>query len=486
MRSPHYAFLFLGLLPLALHAQTEVEPNDLVTQANFWPENTTVSGTSCLVLGGTLDEDWYMLIPSEEGKITVSVIASNNTAGFYGIGLQFFQEDGTSLMWNTSAISNPVPVTSEISTYCFPNDTIYLKAAVGLDHCEYYTISYTITPPAFADDAEDNDDLANAAPLAENTWTEGRIVFTNDDGDDYYSVVLPQSGRYTQTIEATYQTDGNQNGGMNAQLLDVNGALAANLGAQLGANTVLTTVNEVVCAGPGTYYVHIAWGGNGCGIAYRLKWELEPTVFANDVEPNNTAQQAIVMTPDVPQEGFLWDVDWYKLYKPYSGDLQLTVRSAFMATSTGDMVVQVFNTAQQLIYNGSAPPGQNNVPSTTLITVAAAAPDSFYVQVFNNSLDCGSYELSNASTYVGIRDEMVASPISVMPNPSSDVFLFRFSKPMQTLQVRDMQGRAVVDVRLHGLASYTWDARNMPAGTYVVQITDATGSASMVRLVRTP
>jgi hypothetical protein len=73
----------------------------------------------------------------------------------------------------------------------------------------------------------------------------------------------------------------------------------------------------------------MAWSGNGCGIAYRLKWELQPTIFVNDPEPNNTASVAIPLLPDVPQEGFLGDPDWYKLFKPYSGDLQLTVRGAF-------------------------------------------------------------------------------------------------------------------------------------------------------------
>lgn len=487
MRPSHYAFAILGLLPCALQAQTEVEPNDNITQANFWPENTPVSGTSCYTLGGTLDQDWYMLVPSEEGKITVTATASNNTTGFYGVAMQFYQPDGTTLMWNTGVTSNPTPVTSEISTYCFPNDTIYLNVYVGLDHCEYYTMSYIMTPPAFADDAEDNDDLSSAIPLTQNTWTEGRLYFAFDDGDDYYSVVLPQSGRYVQTVEATYQSDGGMNGGINAQLLDINGNLAANLGAQLGADTILTTVNEVVCAGPGTYYVHMAWSGNGCGIAYRLKWELQPTIFGNDPEPNNTASVAIPVLPDVPQEGFLGDPDWYKLFKPYSGDLQLTVRGAFMATSTGNMVVQVFNNAQQLIYNGSATPGQNNAPSTTLITVPASIPDSFYVQVFNNSLDCASYELSYASEYVGIEEQTGMHAMTIVPNPSPDRFIFQSQvQGLSRIQITDVEGRLLMDQKLNGDSYFTWDASDLHAGTYIARILTLNGTTSSSRLVRIP
>jgi hypothetical protein len=69
-------------------------------------------------------------------------------------------------------------------------------------------MSYIMTPPAFADDAEDNDDLASAIPLAQNTWTEGRLYFAFDDGDDYYSVVLPQSGRYVQTSKLLIRATG--------------------------------------------------------------------------------------------------------------------------------------------------------------------------------------------------------------------------------------------------------------------------------------
>ena len=72
--------MLLSLLPLALQAQNEVEPNDDYTEANVWTEGVPITRTSCLALGGTNDIDWYRIIPSEQGMITVDATVSNNTA----------------------------------------------------------------------------------------------------------------------------------------------------------------------------------------------------------------------------------------------------------------------------------------------------------------------------------------------------------------------------------------------------------------------
>ncbi|MFZ1687362.1 MAG: hypothetical protein WAU70_08070 [Flavobacteriales bacterium] len=488
MRSCYPASILLGILPFTLQAQNEVEPNDLYTQANFWPENTAITGTSCLVLGGTLDVDWYMIVPSEQGMITVTATVSNNTAGFYGISIQFFQQDGTTLYWNTSAVSNPVPYTSQTVRYCTGTDTLYVAVATGLDHCEYYTLSYAVTPPAFANDAEDNDDLANATPLAPSTWTEGRLEFAFDDGVDWYSILPPQVGRYELTVEASYQTDGTAVGGINTQLFDANGNLAANQGAQVGANTVITTENTVSCLGDVPYYLLIGSNSSVCGVAYRFKWELVPTVFGNDTEPNNTAPLANYFPPDVPQPGVPGDTDWWKLYKPYNGDLQLNVRAAFIDAGNGDFTVQVFNTAMQLLSNGGITPGQNNVPSSLLVTVPATVPDSFYIQVYNNSFDCGSYELSYASQYVGIHPQDERSGIvTVHPNPSNDAFTFRCNDArIASIMITDVEGRPVTEQEVNGLGSFMWDATGVRAGSYLARMTTVDGSTSVVRLVRTP
>ena len=487
MRPINYAVVLIGFIPFALQAQTETEPNDTMTQANFWPENTELSGTSCFA-GGEIDVDWYVLVPSEEGILTVTAVASNNTSGIYGIALQFFAKDGVSLFWNTSAPSGPDPLTTQISAYCVPNDTLFLKTFVLLDHCEYYTISYAITPPAFADDVEDNDDLSQATPLAPDTWTEGRVQFAYDDGVDYYSMEVPESGRYTLTVEATYQTTGIEVNGLGTELQDANGNLMANWTAQVGANTVLTTTNSVSCVGAGTVNLKV-WFGSffGCGIAYRFKWELDPTVFNDDPEPNNTASQANYFPPDVSRPGVAGDQDWWKLYKSYTGDLQLTVRAAFIGAGTGNFTVQVFNPAQQLLYNGNVDPGQNNVPTSYLITVPSAGPDSFYVDIYSNSFDCGSYELSYSSLFDGVG-EQVGQPgvVIVLSDPSRDVFTFQWNgTPVAWLSISDMQGRVVAESEINGTSTFTWDATPMAAGSYLARITTSDGSNSIVRLIRT-
>jgi hypothetical protein len=119
--------------------------------------------------------------------------------------------------------------------------------------------------------------------------------------------------------------------------------------------------------------------------------------------------------------------------------------------------------------------------------VGASVPDTFYVQVYNNSFDCGSYELSYADHYVGIAEQEPVSPILVQPNPSADGFVFRSNgRSASAITITDMAGRVVEDRKLNGVVQFDWNASTASPGSYVARIVLVDGSNTTLRLIRTP
>ncbi len=192
--------------------------------------------------------------------------------------------------------------------YCRAKDTVSFR--INANGCFGYRLRYEVLPPPYAADVEPNNTRQTAKPIAHQVALDGRIGYVTGlnqrDVDDYFVAVLPDDGTVRATIEYlntsndagsdvamyTYDEVGNQIG------------LVSTPNVPLGAPRLDTML--VYCRAKDTLTFRI--NANGC-FGYRLKYELIPSPYASDQEPNNTRLTATPISLATPLEGRVGYVD---------------------------------------------------------------------------------------------------------------------------------------------------------------------------------
>ena len=193
--------LFMCIAPQTVLALTDTETNNAFAQAQVVTMGDTITGEIT-----TDDVDVYSFTLAESGRVKLDV-----TACMEWHSLVLFDKNGTQLFdserneWNSlvGSVTKIHELDLDKGTYYFlingdeRYNEKYYAHATGT-----YTIQISFTSAA-ATETEDNDSVAQANALALGSSVNGQIAL--NDADDFYSVVLDESGRLTLEVTAYMQ-----------------------------------------------------------------------------------------------------------------------------------------------------------------------------------------------------------------------------------------------------------------------------------------
>jgi hypothetical protein len=283
---------------------SDAEPNDDIDHAQPLLLNSSCTGRLNYLKYDAGDEgvydrvDWYKVVTTESGKLTVQGVAKN-TLRFNNF--QLYDGDKVTRLnygsWGAEAltsVSNLLP-----GTYY-----IYVPHYDGYGS---YTLTTTFTKAALIDDTEPNDtqDKAQAILLADTVYA--RIGYTNagyTDKVDWYRFSIPEDGnvRIRFLAEPTLQLN-------NPSLCTENNVNRK--GSPQWGSDFLFAIDGLA---KGEYWLCVPqYSGYG---AYRFIVNVEPYRYANDREPNNSFKQAVKIESGQTLTGHLgqyrvdWDEEW--------------------------------------------------------------------------------------------------------------------------------------------------------------------------------
>ncbi len=380
MQQKFLLLFFVSVLICGQYAFAESEPNNDRNSANTLMLNGSDNGS----LSPAGDQDWWKLITTNDGKISISLTPP---AG-QNVWIYLFDNDGTTLLNSTYSTA-----TFTLNKDGLAAGTYYIRVN-GYYGTETgaYSISNTLTSPTQANDVEQNGTKAQAKVLPVNATKTGHINYyynTQKDSADWYKITTTSDGRIRLTM-----TSGN---GQNvwAELFD-------NDGVTLLAGSYTTGTSFVVnkdALSAGTYYVRVRTYYGSEWAPYTLSDSVFYATESNDVEPNSTAAQALTLPLNGSKQGHVNyyynnqkdGEDWYKITTTADGRLQLN-----MASGNGQNVwAELFDTDGSTYITGSYTTGNG-----TVVDIDGLKQGAYYVRVRTYyTSEWAPYTLSNTCTF---------------------------------------------------------------------------------------
>ena len=313
-------------------AEADPEPNDEWLAATPLRQGPAVTGQLGYDYNNTKDvKDWYKLNVPEEGKITL--IISSETTLTLGYGeICVPNADGTSTIRRNGQWLD------------YPGDTLtfVLNNAAAGDYYLFlpqrggygtYSLQYTFTPCAMANDAASNYTWDTAATIEAGTTKEARLGYDYSQSlndHDWFRLDVPEEGAIQLTIcsEKTLTL-----GYAEIQVPKADGtALIRRAGQWLDhpGDTLTFTLSN---AAAGAYYLYMPLRGGYGG--YTVKYDFIPCALANDAADNGTWDTAATIEPSTTKDARLGydyskslnDHDWFRLNVPEEGIIKLTIAS---------------------------------------------------------------------------------------------------------------------------------------------------------------
>ena len=390
-------------MPLGASAQSENEPNDNTGQANPLTLGTArtgdIGGAPCA--SGSSD-DFYVVTLPNDCAISITNDVSATAAGTIRV---YAYNSGGGLIFSDdfSTGAGGAANSSTATRTCMGAGTYYFQLQRLTGDCYSYSFTVTTTAPIYANDLEPNNSIGNADAnpvLAANTPTDGRLNFSyqGSDNNDYYRIQTSGDGDVTFTLSAENVAGGT----VRAYIYNGGGGQINSFDAAVGANSIpVNTTATFNCYGQGTYYV-LLQSIVGCGISYQLSYSLTPTVFANDIEANNTLATALALGHNSYSEGHLNfsqygdNNDYYALTTPVEGTI--TVQMIAENAGGGTVRVYLFEGSGGQINSFDAPAGANHDDDTTSASFDCYGQGNYYILVQSIG-GCGiSYKLKYLST----------------------------------------------------------------------------------------
>jgi hypothetical protein len=249
----------------------DVEDNDSPAQAIVWAENSWTSGTVNYSYHDD-DADWYRIDLPQDGYLTVEIEGANQVMGTYAgeVALMDAGQDTLSdIAFNIGQVfvSGDTGFTT-LTHPCLGADTYYMRmksASCGTS----YRIRWDVIPAPGANDAENNDELAEALTLLPGVLAEGHLDFgTADDNSDWYRFHVYGTADAAVTVTASHQ-DGAGSYYLPIDLVDQGGTLINTQNYTFFGNWV--PVPQTISWGTltdGDYYIHLV--SPACGTSYGL------------------------------------------------------------------------------------------------------------------------------------------------------------------------------------------------------------------------
>ena len=389
MKSRILLIFFISFFTLLSgHAQTsETEPNNTKAQANV----IAISATGTGHINPAGDNDWWQITTTSDGELTISVSDfSSDYTNFY-----LYDNNGTTVLNNGTVGSN---TTNVFSTDGLAAGTYYIEfTGYYATDTSTYSFTTTFTPPPVANDAEPDSTRALALTLPLDGSVTGHIGYyynNHRDSSDWYKVTTNSDGLLRLNITTEPST---LSAYINYYLYDNDGVtlLSSNT---TGSNTTNSYSIDGLAAG--TYYVKMSQYNVNDYVSYKLADSLFAPPVANDIEPDSTRAQALILPLDGGVTGHIGyyynnhrdSSDWYKVTTNSDGLLRLNITTEPSTLSAYINYYLYDNDGVTLLSSNTT--GSNTTNSYSIDGLAAG---TYYVKMSQyNVNDYVSYKLADS------------------------------------------------------------------------------------------
>ncbi|WKZ65772.1 MAG: T9SS type A sorting domain-containing protein [Flavobacteriales bacterium] len=372
----------------------DIEPNNNAAQADANPLLAPAAITEGHVNFSHYGDnaDFYRIETPVNGTLSITTTSEAVAAGNIRIDIY----NGSVVQTNfylTPVGTDGTPATHTQSYNCYGAGVYYLRVISNAPCGVSYQLSYSVTPPLFANDLEDNDNFsqADANPiLPHGSITEGHLNFSHyGDNFDFYRIQTPTNG----TLNITTNSEAFAAGDLRIDVYNGTGSQTDWYLTPIGTGgTPASHTRSFSCYGAGDYYVRVFSNGP-CGVSYQLSYTVTAPVFGNDMEPNNSLPSAVVFNPDSSQaEGHLNfanygdNNDFYKIVLPAAGSIAFGLLAE--AATAGSLRVDLYNSGGGQVTWTTFPIGGDHVPTNSAVNFVGLPAGIYYLRAISAN-SCG-------------------------------------------------------------------------------------------------
>lgn len=281
------------------------------------------------------DPDFYSFTTTSPQ--TFAAFTATSEIAFGDVDLAILDADGETVLAETTGPQTPVTVGALIAE----PGTYFVRATLAGGENTAYDLTLNLTePPACEDVNEPNDDINTPTTVGINDLIEDATAC--NDEQDVYEILIEEP--FTQTNFAIFFTD--NFGDINAELLDSDGETVLFEANSVGANETFDFFFE----NTGAYFLRV-FLADGLNTPYTLATNSEVRVNCeDDFEPNNTPEEATLITPGVyPGLTACDDPNMQDFFTFTLTETSTVSLDIFFNDANGDLGLQLRDADQQVI-----------------------------------------------------------------------------------------------------------------------------------------
>ncbi|HMI08670.1 MAG TPA: T9SS type A sorting domain-containing protein, partial [Flavobacterium sp.] len=265
------------------------------------------------------------------------------------------------------------------------------------------------------------------------------LVYTGGTGSLNYVAANDDGCGTTVQSYLTFNSDG-----LSTYFITVEGY---NLGST-GSFTMEVTCAEVI---------EPAVANQTCALA--LAVPVDGTVTESD----NSFGDVSVVQPSCDPFGSVQDV-WFSFVAPVSGSIDCTVTNLTMTSMNFNVYTGSCDalTAVGTCYSNQTAPVTESLTGLT-------AGQTYYVQVWSNAAEQGTFTLKVKDSTLGINN-FESSDFAYYPNPVKDVLNLSYKTNISSVAIFNLLGQQVVSKAVNANETQI-DMSHLPSGTYMVKVT---------------
>ena len=346
-----------------------------------------------------------------------------------------------------------------------------------------YNIDFNYYDTIYGSDIEPNNTKDTAIAMSENTSYEG-WGFSYDDGamTDYYKIKTPKRGTYTVNIKS-HNTIGNDKSNLFFMGNNSNESSYFSEGSNTSGPLKIYCVEK----GDELFILVQAYFNS-----YSISYTVEETLDENDVEPNDTEEQAIEISENTKMNGTIGygeinrtlpkdSEDFYKIVPSKNGKLIISFKEK-IEVPENFINFYLKDTNGQLSGLGT----KDLIANNQTFEIDCASPNKTYYAKLNKSnfymsptySCCNAYEISwnmhdTTNTGCGFLDTAdfeLNKSFTIAPNPASDTLQLKVknNQTINQITIRDITGKTVMSPTSN---NNTVDIKKLTSGIYFLHAT---------------